>query len=237
MSPLYRGNTPIVAVYRGNTPISTIYRGSTLVGVLVGVKEDFTRADGTLGSNWTDHGPSTDWKLGIQDGRARVLIPEGLIGGFWDYRASFARYNASTAVLDDGFVEIRPATIGDAASLTSINGYVTEVFGRGSNSAATHGMGLRLAGGHFWIVRMVSGNATVVADCGTFQAGNLLRLTYTGNDYSATRNGTVVGTWTDSSNTASKGSGYRSLLIRGDGAKDLLGPRRFSPAIDYVQMV
>lgn len=232
----FRGTVPIVGVFRGTTAYTAAYKGTTLVWSIGGAKDDFERDDGGLGSDWTDLGPSGDWKLGIEDGRCRVAIPESIIGFFWDFRTSMARYNVSVAGGDDGFVECRVATKGDSASITQLAGYNTQVWGKGNNtgSSATNGAGIHMIAGHVWIAKRVSGTVTRLADCGTFQAGDILRLTYTGTTGVMYRNGEQVGT--SALTSVLSNSSNRSLIIRGDGAKDLLGPRRFSTALDYVLM-
>lgn len=241
----YRGAAVIPDIRHGTTQINEVRHGTTPRWIRGGVFDNFTRLDvngnetdvlNTLGSDWTDHGPSSDFKMGVEDGRARVSIPDAMIGGFWDFRTSCWRYNVATNSVDDGFIECRAATLGDDASLTSLSGYVTEVYGRLSNAAFTHGVGIRMAAGHCWLVRLVGGTPTLMADGGTFQPGARLRHHFTSNLHKLYVDGQDVATWNDSGGTASKGSGFRSLGLLGQGAKDTFGPRRFSPAMDYVMM-
>ncbi|MBV9921909.1 MAG: hypothetical protein JOY78_13795 [Pseudonocardia sp.] len=235
---IYRGSTPITAIYRGSTPIKNIYRGSTLVWSADTInlkRDDFDCPNSPeLGSSWVDQGPSTDYKLGYVDGRARVVIPDGQVAV--SLRTSYARYAAAINSADDGFVECRPATFGDSASLTSLLGYNTGVYGRVSNSGFASGVGINMNAGHLWIVYRALGLDLLVSDCGTFQPGDILRLVMTGRLYTLLRNGLQVGSWNDTLSLSAVGSANRSLGIRGDGAKDLFGPRRFSPALDYVWM-
>lgn len=230
------GSTSIIDIRRGTTLINEVRRGSTLVWARTTIFDDFERDDAdTLGSDWTYSG-STTHKLGINSGTARVKIPDGLIGGFFSLETSRAWFNVDTASDDDGFVECQPGSLGSSASGGSPSGYVTDVFGRVSNGALTEGVGIRLIAGLLYIVRRVASSDTVMASGGSFVSGDVLRLTYVGNLYTLTRNGSQVAEWDDSGATASVGAGYRTLGIRGDGAKDLLGPRRFSPALNYVTM-
>ncbi|AQT78332.1 hypothetical protein B1R94_02400 [Mycolicibacterium litorale] len=237
--PLYHGTTLITDIRHGATPITEVRHGDEQVWARSVTRDNFDRDDAaTLGGNWTDHGPSSDYKMGIENGAARIQIPEGLVGGFFDLRTSRMRFNAATAHADDGYVECRPSSMGSSGSLLNgaLTGFVTQVFGRLSNSAFSHGMGIELNAGHASIVRLVSGTFAVVKDGGTFVAGNRLRLVYVGNLHRLYRNGYQLCEWNDSGATASKGLGYRSLGVVGQGGKDVLGPRRFSPALDYVLM-
>lgn len=202
------------------------------------IGDDFERDDGFIGTGWTDLGPSGDWKLGIEDGRARVLIPDGALGGFWTGRASFARYNVATAVANDCFVEARLATRGDAASLTVASGYQSGLYGRGNNvgAGATDGVGFTAMGGQVKITTRIANAQLDRADGGSFQPGDIVRVVSAGFVHTIYVNGEERNVWVDSSHVVNAGSGYRSLIMYGVGAKDLLGPRRFSPTFDYVRM-
>ncbi|SKS04661.1 Uncharacterised protein [Mycobacteroides abscessus subsp. abscessus] len=81
-----------------------------------------------------------------------------------------------------------------------------------------------------------AGVDTVVKTIGTFGAGDVIRHNFVGNVHTFRRNGSLLEEWNDENATAPKGTGNRSLIISVQGSKDLLGPRRFGPAIDYVEM-
>lgn len=236
-----RGTTPTIKIQRGTTEIIRVQRGSTVTYEPGGGRgDDFNRPDGAMGSAWTDLGPSTDNKLAVLNHFARVAIPDGLIGAFWDYRASFMRYNVAVNPGDDGFVECRPATLGDGGNILT-PGYISQVFGRGNNtgSTCTDGVGYELLSGSVYICRRLASNDTLMTPGVTFQAGDIIRHTFVGNLHKIYVNGVNDpdrGVWNDSGATAHKAAGYRSLIIRGDGGKDFLGPRRFSAAFDYVKM-
>ena len=243
--PARRGSTPVTDVRRGAAVVNEVRRGSTLVWSrsLLLLRDDFNRVNAdTLGTAWTSHGPSVDRFIGVENNYARVIIPDGLIGGFWALRTSRMRYNAAKLGVDNGYVECRMSTIGSSQTALSplVNGayagFISQIFGRLSDSAFTHGVGLQMVAGHVWIVRRVSNVEVLMADGGTFQAGDVLRLSFSGNVHTLTRNGAQVTQWNDSAGSALSGAAYRSMGIRGDGGKDLLGPRRFSPAFDYVEM-
>lgn len=237
MPVAYLGSTGITAIKHGALNITNAYRGSVPVWSASSIRDDFDRADAsTLGDNWTDEGSSTDYKIGITDERSRVQIPDGIIGGFWDYRISRMRWNAETLSGDDGFVEARVATSGDNASATSLVGYRTDVMGRVSNDDFSDGVGFRLNAGQCWIVSRIDDSDDERADGGPYQPGDVIQMTFTSNTHRLFINGEQVAVWEDEDPLAASGSGYRSLGIRQEGAKDLLGPRRFSPALDYVMM-
>lgn len=237
MPVAYLGSTPITAIKHGALNITNAYRGSVPVWSASAIRDDFDRADADdLGANWDDEGSSLDYLIGITDERARVQIPDGLIGGFWDYRISRMRWNVETLAGDDGFVECRVATKGDNASATSLSGYRTDVMGRVTNDDFSEGVGFRLSAGELFIITRISDTDAVRAEGGSFQAGDVIQQTFVGHTHRLFRNGDQVAVWEDTGPVASIGSGYRSLGIRQEGAKDLLGPRRFSPAFDYVMM-
>lgn len=239
MPRIQHGSTPIIRIQHGSTPLTRIQHGSTVVWTAAPpIGDDFERDDGALGANWTDLGPSGDWKLGIEDGRARVLIPDGVLGGFWTGRESIARYNAATAPANDCYVEARMATRGDAASLTVASGYYSSLLGRGSNTGGTggDGVGFTAMGGQCRIVTRLSGTMQSRAEGGSFQPGDIIKVTSVGFLHTIFVNGTDTNVWNDAGHVVPTDASHRSLIMRGIGAKDLLGPRRFSPAFDYVRM-
>lgn len=234
MPAIYLGSTSITAINHGSTPISQVNRGSAPIWSASSIRDDFDRDDAsTLGSDWTDEGSSVDYKIGVTDERARIQIPDGIIGGFWDYRVSRMRWNVETLDGDDGFVEARVGTTGDDASATSLVGYSTDVMGRVSNGDFSEAVGFRLKSGECFIVHRDSDVDSIEGEGGEFQPGDVITLSFVGTTHRLFVNGEQVALWEGSSTT---GSGYRSLGIRQEGAKDLFGPRRFSPALDYVLM-
>ena len=235
---LYRGTAPIIAVYRGATPITAIYRGTVPLWSPDTAGDDFNGAAGPLAlPTWADINASV-YKLGIEDGRARVLIPDGLLGGFWDFNTSTFRYALSVNPGNNGYVEARLATQGDSSSITSLSGYVTDVWNRGNNlgSTHTHGVGFRAIGGQVQLCSVIGSVVAARDDPVPFQSGAICRVSSVGNIHTQLLNGKAVGEWNDSGGLAQQGTNYRSLIITGQGAKDFLGPRRFSPALDYVKM-
>lgn len=236
------GSAPLTGIYYGSTKLSGIYYGSTpLWAANAGTYDGFDAGDlaDSLGTAWTDLGTSTDHKLGRQNGRVRLTIPDGEIGGFWAYRTSRARFNVAVNPGDDGFVETRPMTQGDGWQITgALVPYISAIYGRSNNTGSTHtaGVGFQMVASNVSLVKRVSSLETQVSDAVAFQQGDRIRHTFVGNDHKLFLNGHQVEEWNDTGATASKGSTFRSLVIRGDAGKDLLGPRRFSPSLDYALM-
>lgn len=230
----YLGSAAITGIYRGATPIQNVYRGSVPIWSASSIRDDFARADAdTLGDDWDDEGTSDDYFVGITDETAKIQIPDGLIGGSWDYRISMQRYNVDTLDGDDGFVEARAASKGDGPSGASSSGYNTDVMGRVTDDDFDRGVGFRLRGGQCYLASRSGDDTDALASGGTFQAGDVIRATFIGTTGRLYVNGEQVAVDTI---PAASGAGYRSLGIRLEGAKDFFGPRRFSPTLDYVMM-
>lgn len=241
MAGIYLGGTAISDIRLGSTQVNEIRLGSTLIWSRAGAgavkRDDFDRDDAaTLGAGWVDFGPDNDWVLGISNGTARVQIPDGLVGGAPDFRTSQMQWAGSPASGDDGRVEVAFTSRGDDYSITQNSNFKTQVFGRMSNGDWTHGVGIQAIAGRASLVKKVSGLDTVVTDTHLWQPGQPITHTFVGDLHKLFIGGEQVDAWNDSSSTASKGIGFRQFGIRGDGGKDWLGPRRFSPAIDYALM-
>lgn len=239
MAGINAGSTRIKQIMVGNQPVREVRVGSELVWAYNFIGDDFDRddSDNSLGSNWTNIGPSMDRRLSVENNMCRVYMPDGIIGGSWDARLAMSRWNAGTATEDDGYVEVRPTTRGDNASFWAGGGFNAAVLGRcNASGGLTHGVGINLYAGQCYIMIAVNGNGSFVASGGAFQPGNLIRLTYTGRTFVLTVKGTTRATWTDTNMQTGLGSSYRSLVIAGSAGKDLFGPRRFSPGLDNVVM-
>lgn len=234
--PIYRGTTPITALYRGTAPILNVYRGTTLIWSPGGARDDFERDDGPLGSDWVDLGPSTDRKLGIEDGRVRLQTPEGALGGIFDVRDSRYRH-ITQATSGDGYISARFGTKGAGTGFL-IAAPVFDVMARGNNTGSTHthGVGIRVVSGHAYLVSRTASATTVRGDGGTFQPGDDLLHTFVGNLHTLYVAGQQKAVWNDFGGLALNTASYRSLIIHGDGYKEFLGPRRYAPALDRVAM-
>lgn len=239
MSGIFAGHTRIKQILLGTTPIREVRVGGELVWAYNLIGDDFDRddVDNSLGPNWTNIGPSGDRLLSIENQAARVYMPDGLLGGFWDARLAMSRWNAGTAVEDDGYVEVRPTSRGDNASWWAGGGFASAVLGRcNASGGLTHGVGVNLFAGFATLMIAVNGQGIYVSAGYPFQPGNRIRVTYTGRTLVMTINGTTRATWTDTNSSTGLGASYRSLVIAGSAGKDLLGPRRYSPSLDNVVM-
>lgn len=227
------GGAGLIRIAHGGQDIVQVRRGTDLIWSSAILRDDFNRDDSdTLGADWTATGTNT-YKLGVVGRAARVAIPDGLIS--LALNTDRARFNKGTVLQDDYELEFLVGTKGSDDSITGTK-HRTQVFARGSNGGTTHGVGVDLYASQISIVRRVSSTDTIMLACGAFAAGDKGIMRGVGNLHSLYVNGSFRGEWNDSGNTAQKGSGYRSMIIRGDGSKDLLGPRRFSPTLDYVQL-
>lgn len=223
----------ITAMMLGDNAISRAYLGETLVWSGDRIRDDFNRADGAMGANWTDHGPSSTYKAGVVNAQCRLALPDGLLAE--TLLTSRQRYSADIADNDDAYLEFRVGSQGSGPSLTG-DLCKTTVFYRLSNNGFTHGVGVQLDSSTLRIVRRVANTETVMATCGSFAAGDIIRMKPAGNLHTLRRNGSFAGEWNDTGATAAKGSGNRSLGVVVMASKDLLGPRRFGPTLDYVEM-
>ena len=166
--------------------------------------------------------------IGGVNGAAKMLIPDGLIS--LDTQVSRMRYSHALAA-DDGWLETQIAEEGSP-------GYVTQVFRRyANNGTASSGVGLDFRWSSVSIVARVGGiDYLVRPNIGSYSSGDTFRLIQTGNKHQLMRNGAYLpgGLWTDSLNSAPSGSNNRSIGMMMQGAKDLLGTKRLSASLNYV---
>lgn len=231
--PIYIGGQQVTAIKWGDDDVIAVYQGTDQVWSKANIFENFETpmAPDLTAGGWTHYGPSTNYKLIAAGGVARINMPDGtsLLGEFID-RAS----PPGVASNDNAPLRVRIATAGSDPS-PSVSAYITDVFLRAHNSAASHGVGIRFNNASVGIVRRVANTDTLMQACGSFGAGDLLELKPAGNLYTLHRNGNWVGEWNDVSGTASVGSGFRKALVRATGGRELFGARRFSPTIDSIE--
>ncbi|OMB79300.1 DUF7257 domain-containing protein [Mycolicibacterium conceptionense] len=234
--PLNFGGThPIQALKLADIDFQKLCLGSTILWSKSSIRISFDGPDAaTLGVDWVDYGPSSTYKAGIVNGQCRLAIPDGLIS--LPLLTSRQRYNAAQAPNTDYELEFRVGSQGSGPSITG-DLSKTQVFARVSNTAFTHGVGVQLDSSTLRIVRRVSNTDTIMLNNGgTFAAGDTINLKGVGNLHTLRRNGSRVGEWPDTTGTAASGPGYKSLGVVVMGSKDLLGPRRFGPTIDWVEL-
>ncbi|CAA0078323.1 Uncharacterised protein [Mycolicibacterium vanbaalenii] len=217
----------------GTKDVLAIRRAGKLVWSKTAIYQTFDVDDTAdlTSLGWAHYGPTSTYPMCVVSGTARLSVADGVgpLGDFTDR----VRFDDAVAPGDDGYLQFRVATNGSSPGLST--SYKTDLFARGSNGGVTHGVGVRLDNSHLSIVRRVASTDTEVLDCGSFNAGDIGRLTIAGNLYTLTRNGAFVEEWDDAGATVSVGSGFRSLLMRMDGARVFGGARRFSPAVDWVE--
>lgn len=229
--PIIHGDN-IQRIVHAGEDIVQVRQGSELIWSSATLRDDFNRDDGDLGDDWTSYGIHT-YKLGVVTKACRMAIPDGLVS--LALNTDRARFNAAVAAADDYELEFRIGSQGASDSITGTK-HRTQVLARVINSSLTHGVGVDLYASQASIFRRVTGLDTIMEPCGAFAAGDVGIMRGVGNLHSLYINGEFRGEWDDSAATAAKGSDYRSLAVRCDGSKDLLGPRRFSPSLDYVQL-
>lgn len=224
--------TAVNRIHHNGVDLVQVRRGGTLVWSSNTLFDSFNRDDAaTLGAGWTSTGTAT-YKLGIVGGTARMAIPDGLIS--LALNTDRVRFNAATVAQDDYWLQLRVGNKGASDSITGTK-HRTQVFARGSNGGTTAGVGIDLYGSSLQIVRRVASADTFMAAGGAFASGDTIDLRGVGNLHNLYVNGQFRVQWNDSGATAGKGATFRSVLMRADGSKDLLGPRRFSPTVDWLQ--
>jgi hypothetical protein len=231
---LHLGDTPIVALYKGSTPMRQLYRGATHIWSRSTIRDSFDQADGVLSGNWTTSASGDGYVPKAIGNQCRLGVPDGLLS--LALNTGRARYTAATLPGDDGYLEFGIGSKGSGPSITNDLCRTTILY-RASDSANTHGVGIRLDSSTLRVVRRVSSSYTImVSDCGDFTAGDMVHVDFVGDLHTVYCNGEFRGEWDDTGHTASSGSGFRSLMIEVQGSKDLLGPRRFGPTVDWVEM-
>lgn len=234
--------TPLTAAPIGRVGVSRFMLGNRTVWNAVQVYDDFNHPDGPLTDyGWVSYGPSQRHLASVEDGVCRMDVPDGVIEEIlapqWE-QTSYMRYDKATSPYEDGYVETKIAAKGDSVpSLLGESAYATHVYGRVINTGISDGVGLWLAASQVGIIVKKNLLESIVARFGAYSSGDVLRLEWDDNRYTVLRNGRAIGTWVDTQRRVETGVTHRSLALRMHGAKELLGlgPRRFSPALDYVE--
>lgn len=228
---LYFPTSAITQMRLAGSPVQQLRLGSALIWSAGAIRVDFNVPDQIgLGSEWTSHGGVSPYLASISSGYARINIPDALFQ--LDLHSDRVRYNATQVAADDGYVEVKIATMGDGTWYFAAK---SQAMRRLSNAAFSDGVGIDTSGSQLSICRRLAGVDQIMKACGTYQPGDVVRLVQVGNVHTMLRNGTDVGAWNDSGGTAHAGAAYRSVGMMFSGGKDILGPRRFSPAFDYLE--
>jgi hypothetical protein len=104
------------------------------------------------------------------------------------------------------------------------------------NDDFTDGVGIHLSGNTLGLVVRRNSIDTVVGTYGQFSTNDIIRITFSGDDYTVNCNSQQRGTWTDRLGQVTSDAGHRSLGIRVEGASGSDGARSFSPALDHVEL-
>ena len=183
----------------------------------------FDREDGPLGPDWVLESKSGSYDLAISAGGVRYGAPDGLLG--LTTKDATMRFVGGLSASADGYLETQISHKGSYD-------HSTRLYRRYANSGGASGVGFDFRDSRAYIAKRVGGVNTLVLDLGSFSVGDVFRQRQVGTLISAWRNGEFVGEATVAD--APSGTGNRSLGLRQEGSKDLLGPRRFSPALNYV---
>ncbi len=221
----------IIAARIGEIPVTQAILGLRTVMRNVAVYDNFSRSNRFLNDDgrWVSYGPATDYRAVVENTVVRAGIPDNLTTE--TEAISYMRCAMGFAFSDDGYVQCRVFSVGDTVGLTR---YATAVFGR-VNEGFTDGVGIHLAGNQLGLVVRRDGDDTVLATFGQFSTNDVIRLAFSGDDYTMFCNSQRRGTWSDRVGLVASGEGHRSLGIRVHGASDDKGTRSFSPALDAVE--
>lgn len=222
----------IIAARIGVYPVTQAILGLTTVMRTAALYDNFSRSNRFLNDDgrWVSYGPATDYRAVVENTVVRIGIPDGLTAEA--EAVSYMRCAMGRAFSDDGYVQCRVFSTGDTSGLTR---YATAVFGR-VNENFTEGVGIHLAGNQLGLVVRSDGNDTVMATFGEFSSNDVVRLAFTGRDYTMFCNSQRRGSWSDRLGLVESDEAHRSLGIRVQGARAADdGPRRFSPALDAVE--
>jgi hypothetical protein len=239
--PIHLGDRAVSKVFVGSRRVDRVMLGGQRIWSGTDLYDDFNRPDEPLDAGtWHNEGPALDYKAAVVGNRMRLGIPDGLVGLV--QRTSQMTYTGAHATTESGYLETLVASTGDSIpTLFGSLNFVTQVFGRMPVTGFEDGVGIDLRASQVGLVVRRDFFNDRVRVFGAFGAGDLIRLRWVvasgqPTTYTMFRNGQQLGDpWVDSTNRVVGGSGHRSLGVRVDGSKDLLGPRRFSPALDWVE--
>ncbi len=185
----------------------------------------FDRPDGPLGPDWVLENKTVSFiELGISSGAVRFNMPDGMIA-LTTHEATH-RFIGGLSASADGILETQIAHKGSYD-------HSTRVWRRYANSGGGSGVGFDFRDSTAYITKRVGGQNSLVLNLGAFAVGDVFLQRQVGSLISAWRNGEFVGEAPVPD--VPTGSSNRSIGLRQEGSKDILGPRRFSPALNYIR--
>ena len=213
----------ITAIRAQGKTITRVRFGGRDVWTAAQLTDLFDRDDGPIGPDWVLESKSGNYELAISASGVRYGIPDGLVG--LTTKAATMRFVKAKSTSADGYLEVQISHKGSYD-------HSTRVWRRYADSGGASGVGFDFRDSRAYITKRVSSANTLVLDLGAFVVGDIFRMRQVGNLHSAWRNGEFVGEATIAD--APSGSSNRSLGLRMEGSKDFLGPRRFSPQLNYI---
>lgn len=223
----------IIAARIGAVPVSRAILGLTTIMRTASVYDAFSRSDRPLDEDgrWVDCGSTGGYKAAVENTTVRIGIPDDVTDKV--EAISYMRCAMGWAWADDGYVQCRVFSVGNISGLKT---YDTAVFAKGDDGL-TSGVGIHLSGNTLGLVVRSGSTDTVVATFGSYSVNDVIRLTFTGKDYTMFCNSQRRGTWVDSLGQVTTDEAHRSLGLRVHGAHEGNGPgpRSFSPALDSVE--
>lgn len=221
----------IIAARIGDIPVTQAILGLRTVMRTSAVYDQFNRSNRFLDDDgrWVNYGPATNHRAVIENTVVRIGIPDGLTTE--TEAVSYMRCAMGWAFFDDGYVQCRVFTAGDTAGLTR---YETVLFGK-VNEDFTEGVGISMAGSQLSLIVRNDGDDSVQAVFGQYSVNDVIRLAFSGKDYTVYCNNQKRGTWNDLLGQVQTGETYRSLGLKVEGACSDKGSRSFSPALDFVE--
>ena len=222
----------IIAVRLGDIPVVRAILGLNTVMRVAAAWDTFNRPNQPLDADgrWVDYGTATTYRAAIENTVARIGIPDGLTDQ--TQATSYMRCATGKAWSDDGYVQCRVFSVGDTTGLKT---YATAIFAK-VNDDFTDGVGIHLSGNTLGLVVRRDSVDTVVGTFGQFSTNDVIRIVFSGSDYTVFCNSQQRGTWTDRLGQVTSDAGHRSLGIRVEGASSSDGARSFSPALDHVEL-
>lgn len=216
-------------LHLGDIHFEGLYLGEQRLWSLTNLRDDFTGDGQDLDpALWVREQAGTFFDIGRTDDTARVQIPDGLLSVTWGFQTSKYRFIGGQSAAADGYLEFRIANKGTG-------GYATHMYRRYANTGAASGVYVGMHSSDLFIGYRVGGVNTRIKECGSFSAGDVIRLVQKGNLHTVYKAGEFAGEWEDTGGLVPSGAGNRSIAMLMTGEKAIFMPREFSPSIDYFE--